>query len=117
MNKNRMKQIILEYIKRHDGTSFVEIEELFDENHFNYRGNGAYSSGEQQNVIFWIGWNKQAFNIIAELKRDGHIAMNICEPFVYLVDGKSLSLPILRKPSDAKHECWLPVTFSKTKTA
>lgn len=117
MNKNRMKQIILEYIKRHDGTSFVEIEELLDENHFNYRGNGAYSSGEHHNVIFWIGWNKQAFNIIAELKRDGHIAMNICEPFVYLVDGKSLSLPILRKPSDAKRECWLPVTFSKTKTA
>ncbi len=55
MNRNRMKQIILEYIKRHEGTSFVEIEQLFEDNHFNYKGNGAYSSGQHQNVIFWSG--------------------------------------------------------------
>ncbi|HDH4130934.1 TPA: pathogenicity island protein [Staphylococcus aureus] len=117
MNRNRMKQIILEYIKRHEGTSFVEIEQLFEDNHFNYKGNGTYSSGEHHNVIFWSGWNKQAFNIIAELRTDGHIVMNICELIIYMVDGKYLSLPVLRKPSDAKNECWLPITFSKSKVA
>ncbi|EZS44235.1 hypothetical protein W567_02617, partial [Staphylococcus aureus VET0301R] len=29
MNRNRMKQIILEYIKNNDSTSFVEIENVF----------------------------------------------------------------------------------------
>ncbi|HCV6748720.1 TPA: pathogenicity island protein [Staphylococcus aureus] len=111
MNRNRMKQIILEYIKRHEGTSFVEIEQLFEDNHFNYKGNGAYSSGQHQNVIFWSGWNKPAFTIIAELKRDGFIEMDVCPPIVYLVDGKGLSLPIARS-KNIKTDHWLPVAFN-----
>lgn len=112
MTNGKIKQKVLEYIKQNAGTSFVEIEQVFEDNHFNYKGNGAYSSGQHQNVIFWIGWNKKAFNILAELKRDGLISMEICESLVYMVDGKSLTLPVITKPSDANNDCWLPVTFN-----
>lgn len=52
MNKNQLKSEILEYIKTHDGTSFVEIERVFEENNFDYKGVGAYTSGQHPNVVF-----------------------------------------------------------------
>ncbi len=69
MNKNQLKSEILEYIKTHDGTSFVEIERVFEENNFDYKGVGAYTSGQHPNVVFWVGWNQEAFDVIAELKK------------------------------------------------
>lgn len=112
MNKDIIKQKVLEYIKQNAGTSFVEIEQIFEEHNFDYKGNGAYSSGQHQNVIFWMGWNRSAFNILADLKHDGLISMEICEPLVYLVDGKSLTLPVMTKPTDARNDCSLTVTFN-----
>ncbi|EHT6210676.1 pathogenicity island protein, partial [Staphylococcus pseudintermedius] len=53
MNKHKLKKEILNYIKNHKETSFVEIERIFEENKFDYKGNGAYTSGENDNVIFW----------------------------------------------------------------
>ncbi|HDZ3325305.1 TPA: pathogenicity island protein, partial [Staphylococcus aureus] len=38
MNRSRMKQIILEYIKNNGSTSFVEIENVFEEQGFKYKG-------------------------------------------------------------------------------
>ncbi|EGQ2901355.1 pathogenicity island protein [Staphylococcus pseudintermedius] len=111
MNKNRLKNKILEYIKTHAETSFVEIENIFEENGFDYKGNGAYTSGENDNVIFWVGWNERAFDIVAGLKRDGYIEMNICPPMYYLIDGKSLNLPIV-KSKNIKTDHWLPVAFT-----
>ncbi|EHS79903.1 hypothetical protein IS189_0946 [Staphylococcus aureus subsp. aureus IS-189] len=69
MNKNQLKSEILEYIKAHAGTSFVEIERVFEENNFDYKGDGAYTSGQHPNVVFWVGWNQEAFDVIAELKK------------------------------------------------
>ncbi|WP_269924663.1 pathogenicity island protein [Staphylococcus aureus] len=114
MNKNQLKSEVLEYIKAHAGTSFVEIERVFEENNFDYKGDGAYTSGQHPNVVFWVGWNQEAFDVIAELKKDGHIEMDICEPIVYMVDGKGLDLPIVRS-KNIKTDHWLPVTFTISK--
>ncbi|HDZ8824598.1 TPA: pathogenicity island protein [Staphylococcus aureus] len=111
MNKNQLKSEILEYIKAHAGTSFVEIEHVFEENNFDYKGDGAYTSGNHKNIIFWVGWNEEAFNIVADLKRDGLIEMQICPPMYYLIDGKGLKLPIV-KNKNIKIDHWLPVTFN-----
>ncbi|ELJ9265810.1 pathogenicity island protein [Staphylococcus pseudintermedius] len=111
MNKHKLKKEILNYIKNHKETSFVEIERIFEENKFDYKGNGAYTSGENDNVIFLVGWNERAFDIVAGLKRDGYIEMNICPPMYYLIDGKSLNLPIV-KSKNIKTDHWLPVAFT-----
>ena len=55
MNKNELKSKILEYIKSHDGTTFVEIENVFEENNFNFKGDGAYTSGQHPNIVF-LDW-------------------------------------------------------------
>ncbi|ARJ51320.1 pathogenicity island protein [Staphylococcus lutrae] len=111
MNKHKLKKEILNYIKNHKETSFVEIERIFEENGFDYKGDGAYTSGNHENVVFWLGWNEEAFDIVAELKHDGLIEMNICPPMYYLIDGKSLNLPIV-KSKNIKTDHWLPVAFT-----
>ncbi|HDA7915243.1 TPA: pathogenicity island protein [Staphylococcus aureus] len=111
---NNIKGELVNYIKNNAGTSFVEIEKVFEENNFDYKGDGAYTSGQHPNVVFWIGWNQKAFDVIAELKKDGRIEMDICEPIVYMVDGKGLDLPIVRS-KNIKTDHWLPVTFTISK--
>ncbi|MBF2170460.1 pathogenicity island protein [Staphylococcus epidermidis] len=111
---NNMKNELVDYIKNNAGTSFVEIEKIFDENDFDYKGEGAYTSAENNNIIFWYGWNKQAFDVVSGLVNDGMIEMIRCESMIYIVDGKGLSFPVL-KSDDVETYHWLPVTFSLTK--
>lgn len=111
MEKEKIKFEVLEYIKSHSETSFVEIERIFEKNEFDYVGDGAYSSGVNNKAIFWIGWNKAAYEIISELKREGLIVMEPCQPIIYVIDGKSLTLPIM-KSMNIKNDHWLPVAFS-----
>lgn len=111
MNERRLKKEILKYISKHECTSFAELETLFEQLNFEYKGDILYSSGSNQNIVFWAGWNQKAFNLISELKRAGKIEMTPCEKLVYVVDGKGLTLPIARNVN-VKRESWLPVTFS-----
>ena len=106
-----LKCKILSYISNNSGTSFVEIENIFEENNYKYNGNVAFSNSKNTNIIFWTGWKQEAINIILELLNDKKIEMESCELLIYLVDGKRLKLPILNKPSDTKELCWLPVSF------
>lgn len=111
MNETKVKNKVFKYIKENEATSFVEIENIFNEIGFDYKGDGAYTSGGNDNVIFWIGWNKEAFNVISEMKRDGLIEMAACPPLFYMIDGKGLNLPIATT-KNIKTDHWLPVTFS-----
>ena len=78
---------LIDYIKNNTGTSFVEIEK-FEQNDFDYTGQGAYTSAENNNIVFWYGWNKQAFDVVSELVNEGVIEMSRCESMIYVVDGK-----------------------------
>ncbi|BGE81988.1 pathogenicity island protein [Staphylococcus petrasii] len=112
MNKRKVKEYILDYIKRNPETTFIEIEEVFKKLKFNYKGKGVYCSGESEKVIFWADWNKKAFDVVSELKRDGYVIMNVVSPTVYLLEGKTLDLPVMKTIKDLKQDCWIPVTFT-----
>ncbi|MGE8023024.1 pathogenicity island protein [Staphylococcus pasteuri] len=111
---NNIKNELVKYIKNNAGTSFVEIEKIFDENDFDYKGQGAYTSAENNNIVFWYGWNKQAFDVVSELVNDGVVEMSRCESMIYFVDGKGLNFPI-SKSDDLETYHWQPVSFSLTK--
>lgn len=106
-----LKNKIVKYISNNQGTSFAEIENIFEENDYEYSGNIAFCNSKNTNIVFWSGWKQEAINIVLELLNDKKIEMKPCELLIYLVDGKSLKLPILNKLSDAKELCWLPVSF------
>ncbi|EZY59614.1 hypothetical protein V061_02761 [Staphylococcus aureus R0353] len=108
---NNIKGELVNYIKNNAGASFVEIERVFEGNNFDYKGQGAYTSAVNNNIVYWYGWNKQAFNLVSDLVNDGVIEMNICESIIYIVDGKGLNFPIL-KSDDVDTYHWLPVAFN-----
>ena len=38
---------------------------------FDYKGQGAYTSSKNSNIVFWYGWNERAFDAVSELVNDG----------------------------------------------
>lgn len=108
-----LKNEILKYLKDNSSVSFVEIEQIFDAFVYEYCGNVAYLSKENENIVFWAGWTEEAFNIINELREDKVILMDTCELVNYLAFGKVMKFPVASKESDAKDKmCWLPVQFN-----
>ena len=121
MSKEQMKTIIENYIKAHPGTSFVEIERLFEENGFDYRGDrGIFPSTEHRdgdidigkNILFWAGWNRQACEIFCEIIA-GDFHYETCPIVLYLADGGYLDIPIAKRYyHDYKDIHWLPAVIS-----
>ncbi|AHN22053.1 hypothetical protein [Lysinibacillus varians] len=112
---NQINKDILNYINQNPGTSYIEIERIFDANKFNYEGNLDICSSENRNIIFWRGWNEEAINILTELKRKELIEEVATSKFVYLIDGKVLNLPLVTGAYNYKKHHWLPTVFKVKK--
>jgi len=107
---------IIEYIKTHTETSFVEIEQIFEDNNFNYKGNRSIASSEHNNVIYWEGWNQEAINIISKVMDSGSIMMHTTQVFTYVIDGKGLSIPIAKCKRHYNNPHWIPIAFTLKET-
>ena len=114
MNKDIVKQKVYEYIKGHEETSFVEIERVFEEHGFDYVGDQTLTTSNNETLVLWIDWNEEAVEIITELMAEEKIYMDACQPLYYLIDGKSINLPIPKRAGTKKPH-WLPVAFSTKK--
>ena len=113
MNDSQMKEILLDYIRKNKAVSYVEIEGVFEAYGYDYMGNIEAMSKETENIVFWSGWNKQAFELIHELMKFRQIERVPCEPLVYLIDGKSLTYPVVTsKIKSLKKIHWLPCVFN-----
>lgn len=113
MKKAEIKQKVLEYIEKNQTVSYAELEWLFELNQYDYKGNLDAISEQCDHVVIWSGWNQEAYTIMAELLREGKIHREPVDPFVYLVDGSALSLPVVKKKIDYKEDHWLPTVFCK----
>lgn len=69
MNKNQLKSEILEYIKAHAGTSFVEIERVFEENNFDYKGDAHIQVVNILMLCFGLGGIKKRLMLSLNLKK------------------------------------------------
>jgi len=107
-----IKAEVYRFIKNNEGTSYVELENLFTSLGFDWEGDLEIYSDVCSNVIFWTGWNKDAIEVINSLQREGLIYKVPGEPFIYYIDGKALTLPIVRKNIQYKTPHWLPVLFA-----
>lgn len=113
MNREELKQTVLDFIQSHNGTSYAELERLLDRLQYEYRGRHEARAGANPNVILWAGWNKEALELIAELITAGKIERTPCSPVLYAIDGAMLHYPILAgDPFKASFTQWLPVVFN-----
>lgn len=107
-----IKAEVYRFIKNNEGTSYVELENLFTSLGFDWKGDLEIYSDVCSNVIFWTGWNKEAIEVINSLQREGLIGKVPGQPFIYYIDGKALNLPLVRTYRQYKSPHWLPILFT-----
>ena len=113
MKKEEMKQRALEYIERNDHVSYAELEWLFEQNDYDYKGNMDALSDACEHVVFWTGWQQEAYDMLAELISEGKVHRKPTPFLTYLIDGKTLLLPQVKRGTQYKTAHWLPAVFCK----
>lgn len=115
-----IKDKAYEYIKFHQGTSFVELEKFMTANRFvdESYGNVTQALPNNENVILWATKNAlvlAAYAALTEEKKIHVTGAGEMATLCYLIDGKALTLPIAKDPrKQYKTPHWAPITFSST---
>lgn len=115
MSRVEIKRKIYRYIVENGGVSYAEIERIFEECGFDYIGTLTSCSSENDRVVFWHGWNLEAYSLLQELLKERKVERDACNMIVYLIDGKALNMPVLQTMKQLKHskrEYWLPCVFN-----
>lgn len=108
---NLIKQKILDYIRNKGDISYSEIEDVMTSAGFEWKGNLCACSDQNNNVIFWEGWNRAALSLISDMMKNGEIVREPCHVLIYLIDGKCLNLPLVKRNTEYKTDHWLPCIF------
>jgi len=105
-----MKDQILQFIKKRDHVSFIEL----CKNIPGFEGNLQFVNKGLDNVILWDGVSDEGVNALKHLLSESKIFVKVVEPMVYLHDGLvSLnSYPIATVAKSHKVLHWLPIVFS-----
>ena len=93
----KIKAAVLDYIRKNDCVTHPEIERIFEQCGFDYKGELMDCSSHCDNVIFWEGWNQAAYDIMQELLLDNLVYRDVASPLVVLTMGKTLGLPLVKK--------------------
>lgn len=111
MDKDTMAKIIYDFIKKHGGVSFVEVENLFRENRFDYKGKLMLGT-PAPNIVIWLFWNEAAVDVMTKVIGMG-AAFTCTSPLIYYYDGAAPNLPIAQTTRGYKKEVhWLPVVLN-----
>ena len=108
--RTEIEHKIVDYIRDNPGTSFREIERIFEENGFDYKGEHCFYLPGFPNIIIWGHWNKKAINLFNSLR--GILIPEPAQPLLYVVDGVIPDLPIATDALQYETPHWLPVIFS-----
>lgn len=111
MTKCDVKQRIVDYIRENGSITYSEIEEVMTAAGYEWQGQLCSCSDKNPNVVFWEGWNADAFSLVGEMIKSGTVSREPCHWFNYLVGGKCLNLPLVKSYSEYKTEHWLPCLF------
>jgi len=106
--KRPLKDRILEVVDSFPGTSFAELERIFNEE---FKGTSIFGLRDQ-NIYFWINMNQEFINAMRELIKENKLKMEKCYIITYLMDGKCLTLPIAKRTGHVfTKPHWLPLVF------
>lgn len=108
-----MEDILLNYIIKKGNVSFVEIEELFEDHSFNYKGEYALMYRKCKGIIIWNGWNNEAIDLISNLMQHKEIELDPCSIMIYLIDGQALKYPLVKSFRSYKEDHWIPMVINK----
>lgn len=109
----KTRGLVVNYVRAHPNTSFVELERLFDKNGIDWKGRQAFYPPEHPGVLMWYGWSVDMVGLVADLINDGILELWYCGDFVrnYIVDGKLLRLPLAKSARDYRNPHWMPAVI------
>lgn len=102
---------IFDYIRRNRSVSWAELECYLNAIGIDYRGNLNVQAGDNENVIYWTGWNRAALEMITGLLKRKMIKKAPAGELTYLIDGKCLNFPVAKHTRIYKKPHWLPIVF------
>lgn len=111
MNLHEMESILFDMMNDSDGVSFVDIENAFALNGFDFKGNFLISTtvAEEKNIVFWGGWNKDACEAFYNALKKSNANYIRSHHLIYYMDGKIMNIPVAKRIRKYKSMHWLPV--------
>lgn len=108
MEEKVFKRLMKEIEEKGD-LLFPEIEAIFMEEKFDYKGDKYLSHPKNKNLIIWTNWNENANNIILKLLEEPNIVALQCNSIEIAVHGLFLDFPIANSENyNYKKPHWFP---------
>jgi len=110
----RARELIYDKVAQLQGVSMVEIENLLNENKIvSERDPDMVHNihGESENIIFWLSDNEYVTKAVTSLIDEKKIFPHITTFLVYIIDRKSLTLPMAKRNIQYKEPHWVPITL------
>ncbi|NFA41314.1 pathogenicity island protein [Clostridium botulinum] len=106
-----LKNLIVKMVREKRNVSFVDIEKIFESKDIDYLGDYAIATSKNEHIFVWGGWRADFVDLISQVCKENLIEMEPCSPLVYAVDGKMLSMPLVKEAFFYKTDHWLPVVL------
>jgi hypothetical protein len=99
-------------VELYDYVSFVELEHLL-EAYMPVEGNQAIAMGQDEDIIIWGGMSQAFRDLVLALLRSERVSREPSSTLTYLIDGKSISLPLAKRLPKGGYKTphWLPICF------
>ncbi|MGD0652739.1 MAG: hypothetical protein ABSA16_00200 [Thermoguttaceae bacterium] len=93
--------------------TFAELYKIGEKEGFPMYGDLAISLPNDLNLILWAGMSEEFFEAVKALFESGQIEREPTHVLTYLVDGRSLNLPVAKRPpkSGYKEPHWIPIVL------
>lgn len=113
MSREELKERIIQYVKENPGVTYPALERFFESIGYDYTGSAEACSSACEHVVFWDGWSREAFGLLAELIREQKIKREPSPFWAYLMDGACMELPRFEGTNyrQLRTDKWLPVWF------
>lgn len=94
-------------VSPHGGASFVNLEDAFDREGLDYKGDHALA---MEHIVFWGGWSEEAIDVLRQMIEEEVVYLSPANVLVYMVDGRMMNLPLVEGRHRHSSDHWQPVT-------
>lgn len=121
MEKEQLKQYMYDYVKEHKEIPIYQLEDLFKELGYNFKGKASVTHDIDKNIVFWSGWNEMTMRALIELVKGEQLDLVYRGSYVmrYLLDGRVPNLPLaISYPVDGQQTevpSWVPMLLKVSK--
>ena len=94
--KEKICKILLKELEEKGDLFFTEVEEVFEKENFDYKGEKSLTFNHNKNLIVWTGWNQEAIEIIEEILKEDCVDAYSCNPIEVVLHSNWLNFPVAK---------------------